>query len=279
MTDQLSPQENVPFADYLKWPHVSQSSLKEGRTSMLHMKAAMETEKVATDGMNLSSALHCGFLEPELMPERVVLWDGKTRAKGAKNSDDIKYADFQEQHAGKIILTNGYYANLKGMLHSLRRHPEIQKWYARPGEVEVSQAAKINGVTVKGRVDKLTDDPIIDLKASGVDLDETRFANHVVKLGWHIQGAIYCRLFNRKRFILGVVEMTSPWDVVMFELPPELLEIGDREAMLLLAAWKACCDNNHWPGRSDELVTLELPKWMQPQQELTTGGVPVKLST
>ena len=267
----VQPQENVPFADYLKWPHVSQSSLKEGRKSMLHMKVAMDTFKIPTDGMNLSSALHCAFLEPELMLDRVVLWEGNRRA-------GKEWDAFKAEHDGKIILTNGYHENLKGMLRSMRRHPEILKWNARPGEVEVSHKAEINGVMVKGRVDKLTDDPIIDAKASGVDLDETRFASHAVRLGWHIQGALYRRLFNRKRFMLSVVEMSPPYDVVMFELSPELLELGDREAMLLLSAWKACCDNNHWPGRSDELVTLEVPKWMQPQQELTTGGVPVKLA-
>ena len=201
-----------------------------------------------------------------------MLWDGKRRA-------GKEWDAFKEEHAGKIILTNGYYENLKGMLRRLRRHPEVLKWNARPGEVEVSQRAEINGIVVKGRVDKLTDDPIIDLKSSGMDLDETRFASHTVKLGWHIQGALYCRLFNRKRFILGVVENATPYDVVMFELSPELLELGDHQAMMLLDAWKVCCKNNHWPGRSDELVTLEVPGWMQPQQEITTGGVPVTLST
>ena len=270
------PQQNVPFADYLKWPHVSQSSLKEGRTSMLQMKSAMKNEKVATDGMNLSSALHCAFLEPELLIEKVVLWDaGVRRGK--------MWDEFKAEHKGKIILTNGYYENLKGMLQQMRIHPEIRKWYARPGEVEVSHAAKINGVMVKGRVDKLTDDPIIDLKASDVELDPANeyalFLRHLVRMGWHIQGAIYCRLFKRKRFILCVVPMKDPWDPVMFEITPELLEIGDHQALMLLAAWKLCCANNHWPGRSDELVRLDVPKWMQPQQEITTGGVPVKLST
>lgn len=266
------PQQNVPFADYLKWPYVSQSSLKEGRKSMLDMKTALEEAKVPTDAMNLSSALHCGFLEPELLPERVVLWDGKRRA-------GKEWDAFKDEHDGKIILTNGLYENLKSMLRSVRRHPEIQKWYSRPGDVEVSHKATINGVMVKGRVDKLTDDPIIDLKSSGMDLDVRTFANHVVKMGWHIQGAIYLRLFNRKRFILGVVQQMKPWDVVMFELPPELLEIGDAEAMMLLSAWQICCKKQDWPGRSDQLEMIEVPKWMQTQQELTTGGVPVKLSS
>lgn len=256
------PQANVPFAEYLKWPHVSQSSLKEGRKSMLHMKAAMERDKVPTDPMNLSSALHCGFLEPELMPERVVLWDGKRRA-------GKEWEAFKDEHDGKIILTQGYYENLKGMLRRLRRHPEVLKWNARPGEVEVSQQAEINGVMVKGRVDKLTDDPIIDLKSSGMDLDKTSFSSHACGQGWHIQGALYCRLFNRTRFILGVVEQTDPWDVMMYEFPPDLLKIGDHQAMMLLSAWKVCCEREDWPGRSDELVMLEIPKWMKPQAELS----------
>ena len=266
-----APQTNVPFAEYLKWPHVSQSSLKQGRISMLHMLHAMNTDVVPTDPMNLGSALDCAFLEPELLPKKVVLWEGKRRA-------GKEWDEFKTEHRGKIILTNGYYEHFQGMLRNLRKHPEMRKWMSSPGDVQVSHTAEIQGVMVKGRIDKLTNDPIIDLKSSGIELDETRFATQAVKLGYHIQGAIYLRLFNRKRFILGVVENTAPYDVVMFELSPELLAIGDAQAMLLLSAWKACCENNHWPGRNDELVTLEVPKWMQPQEQpITAGGVPVNL--
>ena len=264
----MEPQLNVPFAEYLAWSHVSQSSLKQGRVSMLHMLHAMNEDVVPTDAMNLGSAIHCAFLEPELLPEKVVLWKGKRRAGN-------EWEDFKTEHKGKIILTNGYYEHMKGMIRRLRQHPEMGKGIVAAGDVEVSHKMEINGVMVKGRTDKLTNDPIIDLKSSAADLDETRFATQAVKLGYHIQGAIYLRLFDRKRFILGVVENTAPYDVVMFELSPELLAIGDREAMLLLGAWKACCENQHYPGRNEELVTLEVPKWMQPQEQpITTGGVP-----
>jgi len=264
---------DVSFADYRAWPEISQSNVKEGRTSMLLMKHSIDHPKPATDGMNLGSAVGYAFLEPELLPEKVVLWEGETRA------GDVWKA-FKKLHNKKIILTKGYYSNLKGMLKALRKHPQIKAWTASKGETEVARVAEIMGIRIKGRTDKLTDDPIYDLKSSAAELDEGKFINQLIKLGYHIQGAIYCKIFQRNRFILGVVESKPPHDVVCYELDPDLLAFGLREAKLLISSWKYCCEQQHWPGRSEEIVSIGLPKWLKDEagyKQITTGGVPVKL--
>ena len=266
---------DIPFADYRAWPDISQSVIKQGRVSMLHMLHSMQEDTTPTDAMNLGSATGYAFLEPELLPEKVVLWDGASRNNGVENSNGVKYKQFKKDNAGKIILTKGFHANLKGMLKALREHPEIRAWISRAGDIEVSRVTEIMGVRVKGRVDKLTDDPVIDLKTSSADLDEDRFSNQIIKLGYHIQGPVYCHIFKRERFILGVVASSPPYDVVVFELEPDLLAFGWREAKLLISAWKNCCKKKHWPGRSEGIVTMGLPKWLQDQ--ITSCGLSVKL--
>ena len=239
---------------------------------MLHMFHSMQEDTTPTDAMNLGSALHCAFLEPELMPERVVVYEKRRVGK--------EWDEFKAEHAGKIILTTTYYEHLKGMVRSARKHPEIRKWSAKEGDVEVSRVTKIMGVRVKGRVDKITDDPLLDLKSSSADLDEDKFVSNIVKFGYHIQGAIYRKIFDRERFILGVIESTPPYDAVPFELDKELLDFGWREAKMLISSWKYCCEKEHWPGRSEEIVTIGLPKWLKDEagyEQLTSGGVPVKL--
>ena len=265
---------DIPFADYRAWPEISQSNVKDGCTSMLLMKHFKNNPKPQTDAMALGSAVGYAFLEPELLPEKVVLWNGARRA-------GIEWNEFKDGHKGKIILTKGAYTNLKGMIKALRKHPQIKQWITSDGETEVSRVAEIMGVRIKGRVDKLTGDPIVDLKSSGEDLDEDRFASHIVKMGYHIQGAIYCKIFDRKRFILGVVESKAPHDVVPYEMDPDLLAFGLREAKMLISSWKYCCEKEYWPGRSEEIVTIGLPKWLKDEagyKQITTGGVPVKLN-
>src|SRR5688572_22040706 len=97
----------VPFADYLRWPFLSQSTLKEGRNSMAHLKARLDGQRsiTVTDDMVLGSALHCAFLEPELMLQKVAVWDGDARRGKA-------WDEFCEENAGCFLLTRNMHTKL-----------------------------------------------------------------------------------------------------------------------------------------------------------------------
>lgn len=252
---------HIDFGTYLRWPFLSQSTLKEGRASMSHMKASIDRERVKepTDEMILGSALHVAFLEPELMPTRVVKWDGARRA-------GKEWTEFTCEHAGKIILTAGMYENLIGMVRSLRKHPEVKRWQSKIQDVEVSAIGSIDGVPFKGRTDALTADPLVDLKKVR-SADPFMFTKQALAFGYDIQAYIYRELFNRDRFMLIAVEDSPPYDVVPFELTPGMLRHGEREAKGLIQSYKLCTESGVWPGRSDEVVQLELPEWAAAQDE------------
>jgi hypothetical protein len=257
-TPEVTPglYAGVPFAQYLAWPHMSQSTLKEGRTSMAHLKAAWDEERVLepTDDMILGSALHVAFLEPETMLDRVVKWSG-----GARRGGDWKA--FSADNAHRIILTDCQYMHLQGMLRSLRKHPEVRRWLSRIEDVEVSCAGELEGVPFKGRVDALSDDPIVDLKK--VRSNDPRLIRRAVyDLGYYMQGAIYTRLFKRDRFMLITVEDKPPYDVVAHEVSPIYLGRGWDEARELLGQVSKCLITGHWPGRSDTIQTLDEPTWL-----------------
>jgi len=255
-THTLNLKHDVPFDDYLHWEIVSTSVLKEGRKSMAHMKAMFDgtREIIVTDDMDLGSALHCAFLEPELMPEKVVLWEGKRRA-------GKEWDAFKGEHSDKVILTPGYYEKLQGMTKSLRKHQFVKEWYGRIQDVEVSGQSEWCGVPIKGRCDALTDEPLVDLKKVA-DGDMRLFRRNAYHFGYHIQAAMYRRIFQRDRFVLLTVEATPPYDVVPYELEADLLHHGETECIRLLQWWKNCCENSRWPGRSDEIQTLDLPEWV-----------------
>jgi hypothetical protein len=262
--------DNVSFADYLAWPFMSQSTLKAGKDSSAHLRAAIDGERVKkpTDDMLLGSALHTAFLEPHLMPERVVLWDNGAR-RGAE------WEAFRADHADKIILTAENYAKLSGMIRSIRKHAWAKQIAADMGRVEVSAVDKIEGVACKGRCDILeTGDGIVDVKKVRCG-DLGAFTKAVMVFGYHIQSYIYRKIFNRDRFILLTVEDKPPFDVVPYELAPSMLREGEREAVSLLQNYAYCERTGLWPGRSDEVVPLELPEWAVNRDEamsITLGG-------
>ena len=262
---------NMPFEEYRKVKRVSQSTLKHGRTSMRHLKHAMDNPGETTDAMRLGSALHCACLEPALMADEVAVW--KQRRAGEE------WKAFESDNEHRIILTETQYGLLKGMASALRQHPVFREWIGRIQEVEVSAFATLEGVECKGRTDALTDEPLIDLKSTG-DLDIGRFIRTTISLGYDIQGALYTRLFERERFMLLVVESKPPYDVVAFELKQSQLDAGWRGftnryadhvlgAKELLHLYKQCEEQNYWPGRSDELIEVHAPEEINEQVRIS----------
>lgn len=260
---------NVPFTEYLGWPRMSQSVLKAGRKSMMHLSHAMTTERTATDAMLVGSALHTAFLEPEEFDGRVVLWEGAAR-RGKK------WEAFKESHAEQIILTSGHFYNVCMMVGMLRKNPDIAMWRdtIEDGNVEVSATGIIEGVPFKGRVDALTSDPLFDLKSIS-SIDRRTIDNTIYTYGYHIQAWCYLQLFDRRRFILGLVESTAPFDVAVVELSDEWIEIGGVTARDLLAQVRRCIDTDQWPGMYSESILAEPPEWVLDKYgpKVTLGGV------
>ncbi len=253
----------VDFTEYLRWPELSQSTLKRGRDSMAHLRAAWDDELVMepTDDMVLGSALHTTFLEPEHAATRIAVWANGVRRGAA-------WDGFCMEHAGKYILTSNQHVRLVGMVKSLRKHPEVRKWLSKIEAVEVSTTGTLQSINMKGRVDALTADPLIDLKKV-CDGDPRNFARQAYDFGYHIQAHVYSSLFQRDRFILMTVEDQPPYDVVPYELSDEYMRRGEMETNDLLAKVVECLASGVWPGRTSKVETLREPSWIMPlEQEL-----------
>lgn len=260
----------IDFEEYLRCPLMHQSVLKQGAESMLHLKYAIDHhgDLEVTDAMTLGSALHCAFLEPALMPTKVALWEGPRRA-------GKEWDAFEEEHAGKAILTKGMHAKLIGMIKALRRHPQIKPWLSRIEDTEVSAIGVIQGVKFCGRADALTDDPLWDLKKTTCT-DDATIGRTIETYGYHLQAHIYGELFNRKRFCLGFVEEQPPHDVRVIELGEGWMKIGKAEVTRLIQQYQWSVKHDHWPGRSDKIDVIEPNNWQMENSgvasEVTIGG-------
>ncbi len=254
---------NVPFAEYLGWPELSRSTLKEGRRSMLHLKAAWdgESRKKVTDDMTFGSAGHVAFLEPSQVQNKVAVWDSDENGRRYGK----KWDAFCQEHSGKYILTTSQNERLTGAVAALRRHPEVRRWLDKIDNVEVCSRGNIHGVPFKARCVALTSDPLIDLKFTD-DCDPRAVVKSVIAFGYDLQAYLYTELFNRDRFMLICVEPEPPYDVVAYELSPAFIRCGKFIAGDLINQVKHAMENNRWPGRCDQAILLEPPEWAIPQE-------------
>jgi hypothetical protein len=261
--------ENIPFEDYLAWEPMSQTPLKNGLESMSHLKASKDGERVMkiTDGMTLGSGLHAAFLEPNIAKDKIVEWTGSARRGKV-------WEAFKADHKSDIVLTPGMYSKLNGMLDSLRAHPEIKLWQDKIESVEVSGIAEIGGLLMKGRADGLPSDAIFDLKKT-INTAEWAIHNTIKNYRYDIQGAVYCEIFNRSRFVLAFIEESPPYDVVVYELSPAYLRRGRKAAHEIISAWLGCEQDQIWPGRSDELMVIEPPEDYSIGSGVTMDGVEI----
>jgi len=247
---------NMPFIDYLKWPIPSQSTLKHGRESMAHLKAAIDGERIIepTDDMILGTTLHAAFLEPDETEGRIAVWYGGRRY-------GKEWTLFSEANSGKIIITDAQEYKLAGMLRSLRRCKLVTDLMNKV-DVELSAIGDFHGWLMKARCDALAKDVIVDLKKVRT-ADPRKFTYAAIDYGYHIQAAVYRKLFRRDRFILVCVEESPPYDVVPYELSPAFVRAGEAEAARIVEQAIECEKTGVWPGRSGgEICQLEPPEWL-----------------
>ena len=260
---------HVDFEAYKTAPLMSNSKFKDGRESMAHLKAAMDGARTfeATDDMLLGSALHVAFLEPELVATRVAVWTGAVRRGKA-------WDEFKVENAGRYILTEAMYEKMQGMVRALRAHAFTREVIGSIQHTELSCVGELRGVPFKARADAIHPDMVIDVKKvrNGSAHSVTSSA---LEYGYHTQAYCYTTLFARERFVLLTVEDRKPFDVVPYELSPAFIRAGKYEANTVLDQLKFAQRTNQWPGRSPDLVQLEVPEWAVPSDQInaiTVGG-------
>ena len=264
-------------ARYRSWGEISQSIIKHGRSSMAHLRAAWDRalagESEPTDAMQLGTAVHAMALEGQAGYDRIAAWSGGIRrgkAWDAFEADAI--------NAGKILVTTAQYDTAARITDAIGAAPQAQNLLLTIAATEVTARGFWNGLPVKGRADAITSDhsTVIDLKVCR-STEPTAFMRSAFALGYHIQAAVYLRLFDAKRFVIIAVESSEPHDVVVYEFSPQVIRFATAEVDRIVAGVLRCIDSGKWPGRSAEVETIQLPAWMADADDsyspMTIGGV------
>jgi hypothetical protein len=264
---------DVPFADYLAWPAVSNSGIKLALRSLAHFKERPELD--ATPAMRLGSFLHCGVLEPLAIVERYAVMpryeqdvgnvtrDGKPSESTGTIYFKQKAQEFRAANVGKEIVAAEDYKALVGVHRALMRSDRAREYLTERGESEVSILwhDPETDLLCKARIDFLNSG-INDLKSSA---DAAGFSRAIANNGYHRQAAHYQTGFRvltgeTRPFRLIAVEPTAPYGVRAAPVHADAIETGESEVRRALLSIAEAYRTDVWPSYEDP-PSWCLPSW------------------
>jgi len=269
-------KHRLSFDQYQALDAVNMSTLLEIGVSPKHYRHLLANKPKETLAMRVGKAAHTAILEPMQFLREYVLTPAEfPNAKGEMrptNGNLKAYKDWRDgQHAdGKAVLSNDEYELAERMQDAVRTH-RVASQLLRHGEREVSLrwTDPETMTPCKCRVDWLSAD-VVDVKTTR---HPTPFAfgrqagqlNYHTRLAWYHDGVKLAlgepAEMPRGVFIIAV-QNVEPHDVVVYTLPPDVLEAGRKRYRRLLEQLRDCRESNYWPGvAEDEVLPLQLPLW------------------
>jgi hypothetical protein len=276
-------RRDLSNANYQRIDALSATGIRRLLQSPLHHRFAYlhPDQAEASSAQKMGSALHLGILEPDRFDSGDVVTipaDAPSRPsertlKAAKPSASSLFAmdywrDFDELTAGKILLTAAESEIVQGMVESVRAHPLYRELFSGgAGEVSYQWRDARLGIPCRCRFDYLQGESLaVDLKSTR-DASPEGFAKAAASYAYGIQQAHYLNGFEHLHdksldgFVFFAVENVAPYCCAAYVLPSNVINFClDRveQAMLL---YKRCRDTGEWPGYSQRILPLTLPRW------------------
>jgi hypothetical protein len=252
--------ENLSAGEYHASPGVSASVLKAYAISAQHGLAAEQRRLhvAGEDTLASGEAYHTVNLEPERFQRD---YSVKPQGLSFATKEGKIWRDAQR---GKIISYADAQA-FNGMRDAALADPVAGPLLRAKGRTEVSLFAEWDGVPVRARFDKLTDDNlIVDLKKT-VSAKPRDFIRQICYLGYAIQCAFYLRMLgdSANGFAFIAQESNPPYPVFCCQLGDASYAKGVSEVERLLELRAKCHRDKKWPGyvTSEDPYVIDLPKW------------------
>jgi exodeoxyribonuclease VIII len=247
--------------------HISASGLKQIAKSPRHywnkyLNPAYKEEPTAA--MAFGNVVHTLMLEPKEFELRyAVAPDVNKTTKDGKAA----YTAFAEANEGKEFISSKDFATATAMIEQAKLNPIITELLDL-SEKEAMHTFEILGVACKMKADAINifDGCIIDVKTC-TDASPIGFGKDAYNLGYLLQAAFYLDGYyfatgkDLKRFIFIAMEKTAPYNVAIYEMDKEQIEIGRQQYLAALQTYKSCKAANKWHAYGDEIQPLQLPNW------------------
>jgi len=219
----------------------------------------------STDAMSLGTAVHSLVLGAG--QEILALDYDNWRTRAAQEQRDV-YAD-----EGYLVMLRKDYEEAQAIADALLKHP-VAGGLLTEGDAEVSMFWKDPefGIWLRGRCDYMTHfgglPTIVDVKKTK-DASPDGFAKSVYEYGYHRQDPHYregwaallgCD-WQDIDFVFAVVEPEPPYLVATYRIKPEHVDLGREQNRIARERFRDCMKSDRWPGYSEEIEDLELPRY------------------
>jgi hypothetical protein len=241
-----------------KTDFISKSLLDLVHKSPAHYKAYIEGEKnTPTSAMNFGSLVHSVVFDQDnyaIMPE----CDRRTKEGKAIYESFLADAEGKElivqlkDYEQAINIRNAVYAN------------NIAVKLLEQGHAELPVFGKIEGLDAKCKVDFLNTkyNVCIDLKTT-VCSSPNEFSKSIYNYRYHVQAAFYLDLTKADKFIFIAVEKEAPFNVELYEIDAEAIELGRKEYLKDIETLKKCKESGNFHGYTvdNQIHLISLPNW------------------
>lgn len=157
-----------------------------------------------------------------------------------------------------LAVRDAVYANPTAAAVLSEGAPEISAWATDPD----------TGVLMRGRIDWLRENAIVDLKTSAKPTHPAQWERTAWDYRYGLQAWWYSRILElngepERPFIWITATTSGPHRVYLHQPSPELIEKGREQGERALAIYANALETGHWPGLADphEIHTTTPPAW------------------
>lgn len=259
---------DIPDADYHAFEACSNSRLTALARSPAHCRAMIDDPAPSSPAQLVGRATHAAILQPELFERSYTAAAALDRR--TKRGREAWDALVEAYGRGQVLRADDYELCLR-MREAVLAHPAAREILGAPGEREVSalwhHEGAPTGLLCKGRIDHLAAGaPLVaDLKTTR-DASPEAFERSLWQYGYHRQAAFYTHGLAAlghpiDDFLFVCVERTPPHGVAVYRISDDAVEAGWRQLTQLLETYDRCCRSGRWPGYSNEIQSVTLPRW------------------
>lgn len=227
---------------------------------------------------DIGTAVHSLILEPAKFANRVSLLPPHLTDYRKKEAQEIRDAAYTMD---VTPLLRHQYEDCVTMMHAVQQHP-IAGELLEGGVAEESffWGDKATGVMRKCRPDyqrnaglvTVRDRPtVINLKTA-VSVHPDTISRVAWDHHWHSSEAwtregLAAHGVEVSDYLYVVVEKTTPHFVVVYRLPPRMVEMGAMFNRKAVAVFAECSESGVWPAYPDRVHEVEPPRWSEVQFE------------
>lgn len=258
--------ENLHNDVYHGCEGVSTSKIKVFLECPAKYRAMFITKEIEREDkavFDLGSAAHGLILEPEHFHRDFVLQPDYIDVRRGR-----KWDAFCEVNQDRTVLTKQQWEFCHAMRQSVERHPFGSRLLTG-GKAEVSyfKCDEETGLIIKCRPDYKLEDLIVDVKTCASS-EPAQFARTALRLGYHIQDAVYRDIIGCGEFTFVAVESVKPFVVTApITCTPRAHGLGYEEYRRAVTGIREAMDFDLWPGYTTEPVEIDLQPWQLNQLE------------